>query len=220
MVSLHPSVRLSRWQRDKVLSFVPPDGTFTLCSYSLPLPSVAPIPLQIRPNLSIHKDRGKLEVSLQPPRSLAAPVENVVLVATLPASADEVKVETSVGKAVWDVLGKRLHWSIGRLSREGLDKGGIPVLRATFAVSRYVKSSGFHALEIAKEDLNHVSKLITSDDPTASNTTAHSVHAEFRMQGWCPSGIRIDSLQVLNENGYKPYKVRAGCSNIVSLACV
>jgi len=106
MLSLHPSVRLNRWQRDKVLSFVPPDGTFTLCSYSLPLPSTAPLPVHIRPNLSLHKDRGKLEISVQPARSPTAPVENLVLVATLPASAEGVKVETSVGKAVWDVLGK------------------------------------------------------------------------------------------------------------------
>jgi len=50
--------------------------------------------------------------------------------------------------------------------------------------------------------------MLNSDDSTASSSTAHSVHAEFRMQGWCPSGIKIDSLQILNEGGYKPYKVK------------
>ncbi|KAI9003902.1 Mu homology domain-containing protein [Hyaloraphidium curvatum] len=180
MVSLHPSVRLNRWQRDRILSFVPPDGTFTLCSYSLPLPSSSPLPVHVRPSVAIHKNRGKLEISVQPSRSGVNVVENLVLVATLPASAGEVKVETSQGKAVWDVIGKRLHWSIGRLSREAVEKTGIPVLSAGFSIS--------------------------GEDPTASQTTCHSVHAEFRVQGWCPSGIRVDSLQVLNEGGYKAYK--------------
>eukprot|EP00461_Guttulinopsis_vulgaris_P007581 UN07630 len=32
-ISLHRCVRLARYEREQVLSFVPPDGEFTLCSY-------------------------------------------------------------------------------------------------------------------------------------------------------------------------------------------
>ena len=32
---MHPCVRLSRYERDKVMSFVPPDGKFKLASYSV-----------------------------------------------------------------------------------------------------------------------------------------------------------------------------------------
>jgi hypothetical protein len=31
--SFHPSVRFNKWETDKVLSFVPPDGHFRLMSY-------------------------------------------------------------------------------------------------------------------------------------------------------------------------------------------
>ena len=34
-VNMHPCVRLSRYERDKVMSFVPPDGKFKLASYSV-----------------------------------------------------------------------------------------------------------------------------------------------------------------------------------------
>ena len=32
---MHPCVRLSRYERDRVMSFVPPDGKFKLASYSV-----------------------------------------------------------------------------------------------------------------------------------------------------------------------------------------
>ncbi len=34
-VSFHPCVRYKRWENDKVLSFVPPDGNFRLISYHI-----------------------------------------------------------------------------------------------------------------------------------------------------------------------------------------
>ncbi len=34
-VNMHPCVRLSRYERDRVMSFVPPDGKFKLASYSV-----------------------------------------------------------------------------------------------------------------------------------------------------------------------------------------
>ena len=34
-VSFHPCVRLKRWESEKVLSFVPPDGSFVLMSYHI-----------------------------------------------------------------------------------------------------------------------------------------------------------------------------------------
>ena len=34
-VSFHPCVRFKRWENEKILSFVPPDGNFRLISYHI-----------------------------------------------------------------------------------------------------------------------------------------------------------------------------------------
>ena len=70
---MHPAIsytltcRLRRWQRDKALSFVPPDGRFTLMEYryfpptskSLSAPSAqVPIPFTLKPTVTIEEDGG------------------------------------------------------------------------------------------------------------------------------------------------------------------
>ena len=59
--------RLLRWKRDKVLSFVPPDGRFTLMEYryippaskSLSAPSAqVPVPFILKPAVTIEEDGG------------------------------------------------------------------------------------------------------------------------------------------------------------------
>ncbi|KAF9779540.1 clathrin adaptor mu subunit [Thelephora terrestris] len=71
--SFHSCVRLRRWQRDKALSFVPPDGRFTLMEYrylpptsrSLSAPSTqVPVPFTLKPVVTIEEDGGSFSVSL------------------------------------------------------------------------------------------------------------------------------------------------------------
>ena len=61
------SGRLQRWKRDKALSFVPPDGRFTLMEYeyrppvsrSLSAPSTqVPVPFSLKPAVTIEEDGG------------------------------------------------------------------------------------------------------------------------------------------------------------------
>ena len=61
------SGRLQRWKRDKALSFVPPDGRFTLMEYrylpptskSLSAPSAqVPVPFTLKPTVTIEEDGG------------------------------------------------------------------------------------------------------------------------------------------------------------------
>ncbi|KAH8105513.1 clathrin adaptor mu subunit [Cristinia sonorae] len=55
--SFHPCVRIQRWTRDKQLSFVPPDGRFTLMEYRYTSGSVQQIviPLQIKANVKLEE---------------------------------------------------------------------------------------------------------------------------------------------------------------------
>ncbi|PIL36674.1 hypothetical protein GSI_00363 [Ganoderma sinense ZZ0214-1] len=67
--SFHPCVRLQRWSRDKVLSFVPPDGKFKLMDYRY-APATASavaqtsIPIVFRPTIQIDEHGGTIDVTL------------------------------------------------------------------------------------------------------------------------------------------------------------
>ena len=61
------SCRLQRWKRDRTLSFVPPDGKFTLMEYhylpptpkSLSAPSAqVPVPFALKPVVTLEEDGG------------------------------------------------------------------------------------------------------------------------------------------------------------------
>ncbi|EEB95107.1 hypothetical protein MPER_05978, partial [Moniliophthora perniciosa FA553] len=67
--AFHCCVRLKRWSANKSLSFVPPDGRFTLADYSyspsslasasaVTPPKTVPIPFQIKPNLDTDNTGG------------------------------------------------------------------------------------------------------------------------------------------------------------------
>lgn len=47
-VSFHPCVRFRRWESEKVLSFVPPDGNFRLMTYHINSQNQVNIPINVR----------------------------------------------------------------------------------------------------------------------------------------------------------------------------
>lgn len=64
-VSFHPCVRFRRWESERVMSFVPPDGNFRLMSYHIGAQNVVSIPLQVRHHISFKEvGGGKIEIQL------------------------------------------------------------------------------------------------------------------------------------------------------------
>merc|ERR1719401_1883645 len=64
-VSFHPCVRLHRFERDRALSFTPPDGEFTLASYWIPDTTLA-LPFHFSVALQWHAEHGKLQIAASP----------------------------------------------------------------------------------------------------------------------------------------------------------
>ncbi|OAV88287.1 hypothetical protein PTTG_29082 [Puccinia triticina 1-1 BBBD Race 1] len=56
-VGFHSCVRYSRWEKEKLVSFVPPDGRFRLMSYRS-TPSSASLPVTIRPTVTLGEQGG------------------------------------------------------------------------------------------------------------------------------------------------------------------
>ncbi|KAH9853898.1 clathrin adaptor mu subunit [Lenzites betulinus] len=79
--SFHPCIRLQRWSRDKVLSFVPPDGKFKLMEYRYAPVSAnslnqVSVPLVLRPTVLVDEHGGSIEVTLNS-RLTTRTMENV-----------------------------------------------------------------------------------------------------------------------------------------------
>ncbi|KAI0334884.1 clathrin adaptor mu subunit [Cubamyces sp. BRFM 1775] len=79
--SFHPCVRLQRWSRDKVLSFVPPDGKFKLMEYRYTPVSASSlnqvsVPFILRPTVKVEDHGGSIEVVLSS-RLTTRTMENV-----------------------------------------------------------------------------------------------------------------------------------------------
>jgi AP-3 complex subunit mu len=113
-VSLHQSVDSARFEKDGVLSFIPPDGKFRLLEYILPLSSP---PFTLDSNM-VFGDAAdaSLELtlnvrSMEPGRM----IESVALVMTLPNSTTSVKSHVTKGNIHFDSVRKTLRWNVGKI---------------------------------------------------------------------------------------------------------
>ncbi|KJE93203.1 AP-3 complex subunit mu-1 [Capsaspora owczarzaki ATCC 30864] len=126
-ISFHPCVRFKRWESERVLSFVPPDGHFKLCSYRVGS-TTAPlqIPVYVKPMISFSAGVCKLEVNVGFKQNMGKAVEDVVVIIPLPPSAISANISQTVGNAVLDPVSKNLRWDIGKIP---LNK--LPVLKGS-----------------------------------------------------------------------------------------
>jgi AP-3 complex subunit mu len=191
-VSYHRCVRHARYETDRSLSFVPPDGKFTLFSYRCkPLRSLQP-PFYVTPQVTFNKLGGRLNcmVGLRHGGSSTdreKEIHRVVVHIPLPPQTETVNVNTcSHGTFSFNSSTKILSWRIGSLTTT------TPSLSGEFAFGQGSKD--------------------------VVECTGESVSVEFQIPNHSVSNIRVDSVNLTNES-YKPYKgvkyiAKAGRFNI------
>jgi len=131
-VSFHPCVRYKRWESDRILSFVPPDGNFRLCSYNIGNSSVVAIPVYVRHTLSWQGGTaaGKLDITIGPKQTMGRNVEQVKVEIPMPKSVLNVTLISSQGKYSFDPTTKVLLWEVGKI-----DQTKLPNIRGTVNLS-------------------------------------------------------------------------------------
>jgi len=169
--SFHPCVRFGRWERERVMSFVPPDGNFQLVSYRVDRPFQMPI--FVRPQISYNAHGGMVNVTVGSKQGgQEKPMEDIKVMVPFPKTVSTVSLNTSVGNFVFDDITKVLEWNVGKIPRDRS-----PLINGTISFPPDTKAP--------------------EESPTIS--------AEFKIQGQSISGLKVDSMSVLNEK-YKPYK--------------
>lgn len=130
-VSFHPCVRFKRWETERVLSFIPPDGNFRLMSYHVTSQSIVAIPIYVRQNIQLKSgESGRLDITVGPKTTMGRTLENVKLEILLPKSVNNCTLVASQGKYTFDNTTKILVWDVGKV-----DIQKIPNIRGSVAVA-------------------------------------------------------------------------------------
>ncbi|CAH8483048.1 unnamed protein product [Dicrocoelium dendriticum] len=160
--SVHPCVRLLRWTKEGILSFIPPDGRFRLMDYRTTSFNSLALPLSVRHHIVWREKRGRLELSIAsklPGKS----IDSVKLTMRLSHDVCNVDVTPSSGRYRFDLHTKQLEWDIGRLESTGVAptlKGNLelcsnhslpmnPSIMVRFSIPKFSASG----LKIARVDL-------------------------------------------------------------------
>jgi len=144
-VSFHPCIRHKRWEETKVLSFVPPDGSFVLMNYHVK--GQLQTPIYVKPTISYSASGGRVTVIVGL-KNLNRVVQDVIVTIPFSKAILTANLTANQGKIIFDDQSKECKWIIGKLGGNispqldgtiSLPPGGRPpesnpVLSAQFSV--------------------------------------------------------------------------------------
>jgi AP-1 complex subunit mu len=131
-VKFHQCVRLSRFENDRTISFIPPDGEFELMSYRLSTP-VKPL-IWVEAAVESHKgSRVEYMVKVKAQFKRRSSANNVEIYVPVPDDADSPKFRASTGSVQYAPDKSAFVWKIKQLggSREFLMRAhfGLPSVK-------------------------------------------------------------------------------------------
>mmetsp|Transcript_14639 Transcript_14639/g.35362 ORF Transcript_14639/g.35362 Transcript_14639/m.35362 type:complete len:472 (+) Transcript_14639:269-1684(+) len=229
--SFHPSVRLSRFAADRVVSFVPADGNFTLMSYKVRQPQTNAMqenswqPKYVKPNPWLNTAPGSgnnptnvpLPLYIRPQATFGASQGRVSIVCgTKPAfekPVESVNLEVRLPDRVTSAdpsctHGTATYDDIGHHVKWVIDKfpnDKTPCLTVQLQLSSNTPKKG--SAEAEAVAANGGKTMVALQELV-------DIHANFSVAGVGVSGIKVETLQVRNEK-YKPsqgvrYHTRGG----------
>jgi AP-3 complex subunit mu len=112
-VSFHPCVRYAKYEQDRSISFVPPDGEFVLMTYRISNLPMSPI--YCRPQLSFSDTSGTVNIMLGLRHTMGKALEDVKISVPLPCQIDSHTLTTNSGTIGFDPTSKEIAWNVGKM---------------------------------------------------------------------------------------------------------
>ncbi|XP_076870946.1 adaptor related protein complex 1 subunit mu 3 [Brachyhypopomus gauderio] len=110
-VKFHQCVRLSRFENDRTISFIPPDGDSELMSYRLNT-TVKPL-IWIESVIErFSHSRIEIKVKARSQFKSRSTANNVVILVPVPSDADSPRFKTSTGQSKWVPEKSAVEWTI------------------------------------------------------------------------------------------------------------
>ncbi|KAL3308993.1 AP-3 complex subunit mu-2, partial [Cichlidogyrus casuarinus] len=114
-VNLHHCVRYNRWERERVLSFIPPDGSFRLFTYQVHNIGSMNMPISVKHNLVLREQNSRIELLVTPKSTAGKPLEKVLVKVQFPPEVVNTNVVPTLGKCSFDTGAHTLSWDIPRI---------------------------------------------------------------------------------------------------------
>lgn len=127
-VSFHPCVRYNQFEQNKIVSFVPPDGSFKLMNYRVKGQIL--LPIYVKPQITFNAAGGRVTVMVGTKQTNGKQVEDTVITIPFPKSVSSVNFTVSTGNFQFDDMTKVCRWSIGKIPK---DKS--PILEGTVTLA-------------------------------------------------------------------------------------
>ncbi|XP_041116961.1 AP-3 complex subunit mu-1 isoform X2 [Polyodon spathula] len=117
-VSFHPCVRFKRWESERVLSFIPPDGNFRLMDYQVSSQNLVAIPVYVNHNINFKESgsSGRFDVTVGLKQNMGKSVEGVIMTVHMPKVVLNMNLTPTQGTYTYDPVTKILTWDIGKIN--------------------------------------------------------------------------------------------------------
>ncbi|CAF1090977.1 unnamed protein product [Adineta steineri] len=177
-VSLHPCIRLKKWESEKSLSFIPPDGNFRLISYHIGSQNSISIPIYVKHNIQYREgSAGRFELTVGPKQTMGKSLEAVAIECAMPKSVLNCTLTPSQGKCTFDPVKKVLTWDIGKIETNNQNSTRLPTIRGNITLA--------------------AGQPVPEGNPT--------LNVRFTINQVALSGIRVQRVDMHGES-YKPFK--------------
>lgn len=179
-IRFHQCVRLSDFNKDRTITFIPPDGVFELMSFRVTENIIIPFKLYCNIIETPSKDNPQIPQAIDLDLNVKALfdrllfAQDVIIKIQIPKNATNAKTHTNLGKAKHEPEKSAIVWRIKKVNGEKECK------------------------------LKCEIPLISVKDPKPWNRSPISM--EFNIPMFTASGLRVRFLKVSEKSGYKPLK--------------
>jgi AP-1 complex subunit mu len=175
-IKFHQCVRLTRFESDRTISFIPPDGDFELMSYRLNT-QVKPL-IWVETVIEAHgRSRVEYMVKAKSQFKERSVANNVEILIPVPPDVDSPAFKANMGTVTYVPDLECIKWSIKHFS------GGKEVLmRAHFGLPS-----------------------VTGDDADAQKWRKKSIQVKFEIPYLTVSNIQVRYLKILEKSGYSSF---------------
>jgi len=173
-LKFHQCVRLAKFDNDRTISFVPPDGEFELMSYRLEKAVKPLIKVDCQKKIFNHS-RVVYQVTIKAAFKKRSSANNVKVIVPIPADSDSPKFKTDSGKVIFCPEDACFTWEIKKLN------GGKSFeMKAQFGLAS-----------------------ITAGDMGEDEDVKVPVRVEFEIPYFTVSGIQVRYLKIIEKSGYQ-----------------
>lgn len=116
-VSFHPCVRYRRWEAERTVSFVPPDGNFRLMTYQVSAQNCTTLclPIYVTPIFTLKEATGRMELRAGTKNTFGKALEEVEVICPMPKQVNNVNLVQTMGTYSFDPVTRVVRWKVGKL---------------------------------------------------------------------------------------------------------